>query len=184
MKKCSKCLNIKPEDQYHKDRSKKDGLGSCCKNCVKERQDLLKVSQKIIILSKKCSKCFKVKDSKEFGKDKYTKDGKSCRCKLCEKEYLKTLNPDKLKNTILKREYGISLDFYNYLQQKQNYCCILCTYIGFSKISNKKTLSVDHDHITGKVRGLLCTQHNTALGKLGDNEEKIKIVLLYLQGKL
>jgi hypothetical protein len=41
-------------------------------------------------------------------------------------------------------------------------------------------LAVDHDHVTGRVRGLLCNRHNRGLGLLGDTEDDMKRVLRYL----
>lgn|SRR5690606_9432278 len=42
---------------------------------------------------------------------------------------------------------------------------------------------VDHDHLTGQVRGILCFDCNTGLGKLGDNLESLKAAIEYLKGK-
>lgn len=43
-------------------------------------------------------------------------------------------------------------------------------------------LVVDHDHVTGKFRGILCATCNTALGGLGDDEPSVRRALLYLLG--
>lgn len=40
---------------------------------------------------------------------------------------------------------------------------------------------VDHDHVTGKVRGLLCRQCNSALGFAGDNPERLERLARYLR---
>jgi hypothetical protein len=79
-----------------------------------------------------------------------------------------------------RRKYGITIDEYNTLLAKQAGVCALCrhptrrgTYGG--------NLDVDHDHATGKVRGLLCTSCNHALGVLGDNVEGLELALKYLK---
>lgn len=46
----------------------------------------------------------------------------------------------------------------------------------------KKKLSVDHNHVTGEFRGWLCTNCNTAIGKLGDNSSGVLVALKYLIG--
>lgn len=47
----------------------------------------------------------------------------------------------------------------------------------------EKELHLDHDHESGKFRGWLCTNCNTALGKLGDNIEGLLRAIHYLAGK-
>ena len=64
----------------------------------------------------------------------------------------------------------------------QNYRCILCgqseTRVQNGKIQN---LTVYHDHTTGKIRGLLCSRHNRALGLFDDNIETLQKAVLYLK---
>lgn len=64
----------------------------------------------------------------------------------------------------------------------QNDRCILCgqseTRVQNGKIQN---LTVDHDHTTGKIRGLLCSRHNRALGLFDDNIETLQKAVLYLK---
>jgi len=64
------------------------------------------------------------------------------------------------------RKYGISLDDYNNLFEKQNGCCTICQ---THQMDLKKKLVIDHNHESGKVRGLLCAPCNMALGLLKDN---------------
>lgn len=87
---------------------------------------------------------------------------------------------------ILKRwekKYGITLEKYNKMLEKQNYVCAICykpetAYDSRLKITRK--LAVDHCHKTGKIRGLLCNRCNLSIGKFEDNIEIIKSVILYL----
>jgi len=69
------------------------------------------------------------------------------------------------KKSELKRLYGIT--FENYLQMfvDQGEVCAICK----ESCQTKKSLSVDHDHESGKVRGLLCNRCNRALGMFRDN---------------
>ena len=71
-----------------------------------------------------------------------------------------------------KRLYGLSIDMWEALVHKQNGLCALC--------GKAKKLTVDHDHTTGRVRGLLCRPCNAALGTLGDNEHGLKKALEYV----
>jgi len=79
------------------------------------------------------------------------------------KEYYKrwySENPDKSKTKLLKYRYGITLDDYNRMFTKQEGKCWIC-----SKHASelKYPLQIDHSHITGVVRGLLCTKCNSRL---------------------
>lgn len=68
----------------------------------------------------------------------------------------------------LKRTYGINLLDYYTMLQKQNGGCAMCG----RKNSSERRLAIDHCHVTGKVRGLLCIGCNTALGQYEMIKEK------------
>ena len=61
--------------------------------------------------------------------------------------------------------------------EKQNYKCKIC---GNGEEEAGHELRVDHCHNTGKIRGLLCSQCNTALGLLKDNPDNIQKALEYI----
>jgi hypothetical protein len=86
-----------------------------------------------------------------------------------------SLNPEKIIDQGLKQRYYITLKDYSDLFQKQNGVCAICGTPG-----GKKRLCVDHDHQTGKVRGLLCDNCNVGIGRLKDNSELCHRASLYL----
>ena len=63
---------------------------------------------------------------------------------------------------MLKRKYGITLDIYNEMLKNQNNVCKLCKQL----CKSGKVLAVDHCHRTDQVRGLLCANCNTNLGRI------------------
>lgn len=72
----------------------------------------------------------------------------------------------------IKSRFGLSPEQYAALLESQNYKCAICGEAETgqaSRIKRTKALAVDHDHLTGKVRGLLCTKCNTGLGSLQDD---------------
>ena len=80
----------------------------------------------------------------------------------------------------LKYKYGVTLESYNILLEKQGGGCAVC---GVAKAGNgkgDKYLDVDHNHTTGKVRGLLCRRCNLTLGVLERNRERIIKIEEYL----
>lgn len=79
----------------------------------------------------------------------------------------------------LKKEYGITPQDYNALNKSQKGCCAIC---GCTKADNSggKRLAVDHNHETGKIRGLLCDRCNRGLGYFKDNVDFLKKAITYL----
>jgi len=105
------------------------------------------------------------------------------RCLICSPFDGKTgprkLTPDEKKLSIrksdLKRLYGITLEDFENMQARQNNKCAIC---GVDPPeSNKRRLSIDHCHITGDIRGLLCTRCNTMLGWFETNREAVESYL-------
>jgi acetyltransferase-like isoleucine patch superfamily enzyme len=84
-----------------------------------------------------------------------------------------------LRSRNLLRDFGILLSEYNELFEKQKGCCAICG-IHQNIINPKKSLGVDHDHRTGKIRGLLCDRCNRAIGLLNDNINSINSAEKYL----
>jgi len=82
------------------------------------------------------------------------------------------------RNIELKYLFGITLEDYNNLKKKQNYKCAICD---TEKSSEGRDFHVDHCHTTGKVRGLLCSRCNTALGSFKDSIDTLKRAIKYLE---
>jgi len=86
-------------------------------------------------------------------------------------------------NYRLSKKFGISLEEYNTMLKKQHGVCAICTKeeVIKTKKGNFRKLAVDHDHITGKVRGLLCSNCNTSLGGFQDDIKTLEKALKYLK---
>ncbi len=105
---------------------------------------------------------------------------------LCKRHYLIDYNrrrpPDpegqraRGRKHILKG-YGLTPEQYHALAEAQDHRCAIC---GTTEPGGR-SWTVDHDHQTGKVRGLLCRKCNTGLGLLGDNVKRIEAVMRYLR---
>lgn len=67
---------------------------------------------------------------------------------------------------LLIQKYNITLEQYNELFIKQKGCCAICEK---HQTELTQTLNVDHDHMTGKIRGLLCMKCNRHLGGFNDD---------------
>jgi len=99
-------------------------------------------------------------------------------------EYLKRsndwycLNKDKYRDRTMFRKYGITLEQFDALREKQNYCCALCN---ARESENKQGLVVDHCHTSGDVRELLCTTCNVGLGMFKDNPKLLLKAVDYIR---
>lgn len=127
-----------------------------------------------------CSQCGQDKVAGDFYWTSTGKVKSKQRCKSCHSIWLKS---DEMKfvrqNIALRSNYGISLEEYNELLAKQNGKCAICEKESeFTKTHSK--LGVDHDHKTGKVRGLLCHRCNVGIGFLAEDLNRIYKVLDYL----
>lgn len=86
------------------------------------------------------------------------------------------------RHCYLVRKYGITQHDYNALLASQGGVCGICGSDDPSKgRAGNKFFCVDHDHITGRVRGLLCVPCNTGLGRLGDNVASLERAIAYLR---
>lgn len=133
-----------------------------------------------------------------FFNDKAFKSGKMAICKTCKqnKTYAwraknptaynalavkwRDKNPDRQHATDIKRHYGLSLEDYNALLVKQEMKCALCD-TQHDPTNKRGRLYVDHCHVSGKVRALLCSAHNSMLGYAEDKIETLEKSIAYLK---
>ena len=128
-------------------------------------------------MHKKCYLCDETKPLETgFSKNKQRKDGYDNRCKTCrskvETERMKNLseaqkeayraNWRKRNHRNKYNKYGLDENSYNDLAKDQGFKCLIC-----DELCDK--LVVDHDHVSGRVRGLLCTNCNVGLGHFRDS---------------
>jgi len=105
------------------------------------------------------------------------KDGRTCDKKAYDKNrYEKLERENRLEN------YGITSIEYNKILKKQNGVCAICGKSESLKIKNttKRRLTIDHEHKTGKIRGLLCTKCNLGIGNFLDDINIMEKAIKYL----
>lgn len=89
------------------------------------------------------------------------------------------------RSSHLMSKFGISLDEYDNLLLKQDYKCAICgkSLVKLSDVVGRvrTNLCVDHNHATGKVRGLLCSSCNFVIGHSFENTEILSKTISYLQ---
>lgn len=118
---------------------------------------------------KTCATCRKIKMNAEFPKGRYS-------CRNCYNVYhviYSKKNPDKRYKNHLKTTYGIDVSEVEKLKELQKARCAIC--------SKRMKLGVDHEHKTGKVRGLLCNPCNLLLGWSKDDIKILAQAVKYLE---
>lgn len=101
------------------------------------------------------------------------------------KDYLalsRQVNAPYWRDSDLRRKFGINLHDYGEMLLAQEGKCAICgSRDAGTRNGEKKSLAVDHDHTTGKVRGLLCESCNQGLGKFNDSREVLLKAAAYLE---
>jgi Recombination endonuclease VII len=85
--------------------------------------------------------------------------------------------PNANRDYWLDKKYSMSAQDYDILLEKQHGVCAICHDLP----GERRALSVDHDHNTGFVRGLLCTKCNAGLGLFKDDIRLLAAAIVYLQ---
>ena len=132
------------------------------------------------VTTKVCARCGKEKPLSEFYVDSQSKDGRNSWCKDCHKKYgreYRVARKEKLREIDYIRRYGVDLKTYKALLESQRGRCAIC---GKLPKGNEKRLGIDHDHETGKIRGLLCERCNMGLGFFNDDPQLLQKAIEYL----
>lgn len=124
--------------------------------------------------SSRCIPCFK-KEQALKGKIRYWTPEFQNKFRSPEQ---KIARKERTRNYDLKTQYNLSIDDYTKMLEKQNFKCYGCK-ITVSELG--KNLVIDHNHKTGKIRGLLCQHCNLLLGNAKDNIEILQNLIEYLK---
>ena len=143
---------------------------------------------------KRCSGCHRTRPLAEFTRMSRTPSGDYL-CKPCRHLYINNLNkseahrqhladyhrahPKDALRRHLFNGYGLTIEAFEQMVTRQDGRCAAC-----GSLPTRARLDVDHDHATGKVRGLLCNPCNLALGHVGHDLERLRQLITYLNGGL
>lgn len=154
-KKCSRCKENLSVDRFWKDKSTKSGYRSYCKDCKPDRSAYHKEWQ-----------TNKLAENPDYWREREAVRDPETRWKSNRK-------------AALKAKYSLTPEDYEDMLVSQDGMCAICFREGFNEATDK-LLAVDHDHETGKVRGLLCQTCNQAIGFLKDDVNLLQNAIHYL----
>lgn len=159
MKACARCRQEKQLDEFIKSNRAKSGRGSYCYPCDRARKKEWREA------------------NPEHVSDYFKAYKKEWRAGRREEER------NQSRKYRLKREYGLTVEQYDDMLQRQGGACAICKSddLQVIKTGRVRALSVDHCHETGDVRGLLCSNCNVGLGYLRDSVDIIDGAIGYLQ---
>jgi Recombination endonuclease VII len=136
---------------------------------------------------KRCARCRVLLPSEQFHKNRDSRDGLQTYCKVCQRGYDKARydrksSGEKCRWYKFRRDYGLTKDTYHAMLAMQGYECRIChTTITEAGTGPRSSWAcVDHDHTTGRVRGLLCRGCNVGLGNFRDRPDLLQRAIAYL----
>lgn len=148
------------------------------------------------IPAKKCNSCKQTQPLDRYYPAKKARDGRDYTCKACVLANRKlTVNPETLarqarewrrvnpkrsyenaRRCLLKRKYGLTFEDIERGKLEQDGKCAICRNV-------PAKWHIDHDHVSGKYRGLLCQSCNLMLGHAKDNASILARAIEYLEAR-
>ena len=128
----------------------------------------------------RCRRCGEWKALSEFPEDASPGRVVQRECYPCKAKAQREWNaehPESVRKTILKRK-GITPEDYDKMLAEQDGRCAICR---TDKPRSGRAFAVDHNHRTGKGRGLLCESCNRGIGYLGDDPARLDAAAAYLR---
>jgi hypothetical protein len=161
-KKCARCKKVKPYREFSQDPCQKNGLHPYCKGCVSE-------------YNKKFDSVPENKLKKRERAKKYYWQNKEKCNERNRTYYYKNIIEQRLKRRCNRN--NITVEQYNERFSGHDGNCDIC---GINQKDLTRALFIDHDHKTGKLRGLLCHNCNVLLGHAFDNLDILVAAYSYL----
>lgn len=160
-KRCKKCGELKPLDEFYRSAGMRDGHRNDCKSCNA-------ASSRARYVADPAAHMARVKRWQQENSERLNHYRRQRRN-----------DPDVKRverSNYLKRTYGISIEQYEEMLAGQDGGCGMCG----RPPSEAVSLHIDHDHRTGRIRGLLCFRCNNSLGDLDENPDLLLAGVRYL----
>jgi hypothetical protein len=188
VKECRDCGAVKPLMEFSPAKKNRDGRINYCRPCMRLRhresrdrraggppryRTTARASSADV---KWCPGCHRELPRSDFGRNRSNTDGLTAYCKPCHNAKGKetyTRLYGSTRDYHLKRRYGLTAADVDAMVKAQGGFCALCR--------ERAAQHVDHDHVTGRVRGVLCSCCNQALGNARDRTDILRAAIDYLE---
>jgi hypothetical protein len=187
-KECRHCQTVKPLDEFDASKDGLDGRSSYCRPCFRIRDAGYRAARAAAqgrtvrprpVLPDgyaRCPACDTIKPLDDFGTRTGPRTGRVSYCYPCFnriKEASRQRVHGGSRNYHLRRRYGITAADADAMSAAQGGRCALCR--------ERPAEHVDHDHLTGQVRGMLCFCCNQGLGNFRDRADVLQAAIGYLE---
>lgn len=202
-KRCTFCGEDKPATAFYNNRGHRDGLSTYCKPCtLADRRRTWRAKHPEPPpyeppAEKACTKCGEVKPLDQFHRRKAARDGRQTYCAICATALALAFNkrnpeyhrqaarlhaarhPDRKADNSLKWRLGVPYGTYDRIFAEQDGKCAICGTTDPG--SGTKRLHMDHNGVTGQIRGLLCGSCNNGIGRFSHDPIRIINAAAYLK---
>ncbi len=191
---CNGCGKVKKREEFSSHKTNHaDGLQTKCKECDKayqaqwrkthprKRYNPIAVDPQA---KKLCKACQQEKTYASFGKSWSRKDGYEAECNVClrkrKKEHKRKVTPEQ-QERYREQKTPIDIATYRKVHAQQQGKCAICGKPETARNQHRvQRLAVDHCHVTGQFRGLLCHNCNLGLGYFKDDPDLLQKAIVYL----
>lgn len=164
-KRCSSCKEEKDVSEFPKNKGTSSGLNAQCRVCSSKKHAIYYRMNKS-----------KIQDSHRRWRLNNPETHRARGRRWTRK------NPEKAKAMYVRSDHGISMDEFQKMHDSQKGLCKVCSKPERAIYRGKtRSLCIDHNHKTGKIRGLLCHRCNVALGLLEDDFRIVESLLEYIK---
>jgi hypothetical protein len=188
MKRCRDCGEDKPLEDFSPAKKAADGRTSYCRGCLRLRHQRYRDARNGGVPARRstawassaavkwCPGCRQELDRERFGRNRSSSDGLTTYCRPCHNTKGKetyTRLYGSTREYHLRRRYGITGAELQAMVETQGGVCAVCR--------ERPAQHVDHDHLTGAVRGVLCSCCNQGLGNFRDRADVMRAAIDYLE---
>ncbi|TAL23945.1 MAG: recombinase [Frankiales bacterium] len=185
---CPDCGEVKPLAAFPRAAARKNGRGLYCSPCFalryRQHRERKAAKEGRTIRPQRtapdgfayCPDCQELKPLEDFPRNRSTSTGRGNYCKPCHNvrgRENRILRHGSTRDYHLRRRYGLTSEDVDRMVEEQGGLCAIC--------QEREPKHVDHDHVTGSVRGVLCSCCNQALGNARDRPDILRAAIDYLE---